>query len=1367
VVATVNIISPPSGSTSTTAIVEFQYSITDTTLGVSSIEYSLDGVNFTSVFEGLDNKNLAQSDYFPFSGPDAKFYIKFTQGLHTLYFRAVDCTPPYPPAPIPVSAPFTINIDIGTSITFNPIPVSLTNDSGLIVGGDIEPGATAVVTIGLNSFPVTYPTFSTWQSTVTLQEGTNIIIAVATDPSLNTATATATVILDTIVPGVPVVKTINPASPDYYNIGSPPLFTNMPVETLAGDKEANTSIWVNGVLTIPLNVSTTFSFPYTLSEGDNAIHIAAKDLVGNTSAEAIVNINLDTVPPINPEIIINDSVAYTLRRNVTLKLSADNAVAVKVSENPIFPNVEYISFPTSPLYLPFELSRGGGTKIVYAVFKDAVGNESDIVFDSIILPSTISHEAGRAPLMTITPPLFVTPDSIEYIIRMQDNRDGTFSVELYWTLIDALTQTNLKGHVSPAPTLEGEQIGTVVADVIGGPTGTITFTTVRGGEMMIYRYRTDVYEADTGESLDPVSYIIRDVGDAYIAQTLVPVYEGSAFGQITEANVSGNMAKVRITKAFGFYGTGTAIVGTDAYPIVDVDGEQYPITGAKFDYPLLTVPVEVIDIIDEGTDYLLTLDTPLPRFDSTFGFEMLFSRRRDWVTDYRITKGGRVEFLDESGLASGNVRVTYMTPQSIYSIPSSEFKQIVATPGSTVKLIVQPTNNRILLSDLANVCVRFFHSLVNVNYAGPSSVKVTVNSTHSTIITSYAVVDKNSRAEVRTFCASSQDLFPGGLPDTYGPSNPVLDNVEIEFITNANITYTDELEVIAKSSIVGSNCRILINGVEQFISSDPVSSHFDTHEIRVQDGHVDVTYNDKLVHSEDMSLGSATASFGAGSRMEGDSLNAAFKDFTTIQYIDSTPTSLSLTGRYIEVETNLRENSKPLLKSFEFDFASPESEYPIRYYTPTILEGEFTDTSTVAIIGMGHREEVLVSQGAGEEDEGQPVDFQVGNLPDGKHFQVTSFPITSGTLEITLRHDNVDVQLVEGLNYSVNLEFGYIVLFHPIALNDRLSVVYSSDADTNIPELFLNIDSLVAKFGTPSIENTLSLGASLAFANGARRVLAVQAFSPTVDPGWSKAYTALSKEEAYFVVPIPPSNYASVAASGLAHVENQSATKYRHERVLILGETSDLIENDLSIFRKSFRVTYLQPNELLQTVIKGETESLDGRYLAAIYAGKFSSLSYIAEPMTGKILTGFDINWQPRITNIELEQKVSKGITFIKTLASGGQVYRGVTTVNSGLAVEEEPSIVRIRDFLAINIRKTLEDQYIGQPIVGDILQSIEGTTSLFLNSQKTARIISRFDNLRVKIDSVEPRQVNVTFDVQPIYPLNTVMITVRVVVSL
>jgi len=1364
VVIAIDILSPPNGSTVGVAVVTFSYEVTENgvpgfppLLGVASIEYSLDGQNFISVKEGQDNEKIAQSDFFPLSGT---FDIEFAQGSYLIHFRAVDCL-----NHVSAEVLWALNIDITTNIAFNPVPPAITNNSNLLVSGTVEAGDTVTVQIGATFFPVTILTPTTWQSNVVLQEGSNTIVATGTDAFFNVATATASVTLDTVVPGIPVIRQIIPAEPTYYEDGSPAVSTNQPNETLIGDKESNTAIWINGIEVLPSDPSTTFSVSVVLSEGSNQLLVQSKDLAGNFSANIPVDILLDTVAPTGASIVVNDGVAFTLKRNVILTLTAVDATAVKVSENPSFPNTDYVPFPASPLFLPFELSRGGGLKTVYAIFKDAVGNETAPVFDSIILPSTFSDEISRADTMTIQA-LNVVPNNVEYLIRLQDDRDGTFSITFYLTLLDALNQTNIVAQVFPAPTTPGQHTFTVTP-IGSGPSGTITATLIVGAEMIIYRFRTDVYEANSGESTLPIVYDVRDAGNAFLAQTRVPIYEGSAFGLVLEANADANPRKLRITKSFRLYDANTAIVsGTDAFPVVDSDGDQFPIAGAKLDYPLFTVPAEVVEIVEEDNDFLITLDTPLPRFDATFGYEMLFSRRRDVVNDYRITKAGRVEFLNESGKASGNVRVIYTTPQQIYSIPSPGFKAILAGIGSSVELIVEPTNNHILLSDLSEICVRFFHSLTDGNYAAPTSIDVVVNETYTAHTNVYTIANKNTRAQIRQFCIGLSDLFPHGIPDTYGPDNPVLDKVAIVFTPVANVTYTDEIEVVAQSSVISSNCRVVVNGVQKFFSSDPVTKHFDTYELRVQDGHVDVAYNDQLVYSENITLGPAVASFGTGARAANDKLTAFFKGFTTIQYLDTSPSTLLLSGRYTEIEATLRAASLPLLRSFEVDFDSPISAYPFRLYTPNPFTDVFNDVATVAIVGTGQREEVLVSQGVGLEDEGQPVDFNPINQPDGRHFRVTSFPIVMGTLRVTLVHEGIELQLIENFNYQVDLTCGYMVLFHPIALGDRLSVTYTSLADTNAPEIFTDIKQLITKFGTPSLGNTLSLGAQLAFENGAVRVLAVQALDPTLDSNWTNAYRALAKEEAYFVVPLPPDNYPTIATAGLDHVETQSATRNRHERVLILGETPDLTEDDLSSFRKSFRVTFVEPNPV-RRVVSGETEMLQGMFLAAAYAGKFSSLRYIADPMTHKTLSGFDITNQPKLTNIDLQEKIDNGITYIKALSSGGQVCRGITTTDSKLAVEEEPSIVRIRDFLAINIRRVLEDKYVGQPIVDDIVKLIEGTTALFLNAQKDGRLISTYQNVHAIVDSVEPRQINVSFDVQPIFPLNTIVIKVNVVASL
>lgn len=59
-----------------------------------------------------------------------------------------------------------------------------------------------------------------------------------------------------------------------------------------------------------------------------------------------------------------------------------------------------------------------------------------------------------------------------------------------------------------------------------------------------------------------------------------------------------------------------------------------------------------------------------------------------------------------------------------------------------------------------------------------------------------------------------------------------------------------------------------------------------------------------------------------------------------------------------------------------------------------------------------------------------------------------------------------------------------------------LEVRYIAEADLNDPEFFVDANALYAKHGLPSTENTLSLGAAMAFENGAFGVLALQAKPP-------------------------------------------------------------------------------------------------------------------------------------------------------------------------------------------------------------------------------------------------------------------------------
>jgi hypothetical protein len=91
--------------------------------------------------------------------------------------------------------------------------------------------------------------------------------------------------------------TTPPAQPTLNATTSP---TNISPQILSGTKEPNSSIWINGVEVVSLNLSTEWSYTYNLSEGTNNILITSQDTIGNESLSVSAVIVLDTDVPEAP-----------------------------------------------------------------------------------------------------------------------------------------------------------------------------------------------------------------------------------------------------------------------------------------------------------------------------------------------------------------------------------------------------------------------------------------------------------------------------------------------------------------------------------------------------------------------------------------------------------------------------------------------------------------------------------------------------------------------------------------------------------------------------------------------------------------------------------------------------------------------------------------------------------------------------------------------------------------------------------------------------------------------------------------------------------------------------------------------------------
>lgn len=161
--------------------------------------------------------------------------------------------------------------------TLNSV-TSPTNISPQILSG-MKEADTSIWINGIEAIPI--DTSTEWSCSFKLSEGENNISITSKDATGNESNEIiATIILDTIIP----------ESPTLNNVNSP---TNILPQILSGTKEANTSIWINGVEAVPLDSSTDWSYSFDLTEGENNISITSRDTVGNESSPVTTVIEYD------------------------------------------------------------------------------------------------------------------------------------------------------------------------------------------------------------------------------------------------------------------------------------------------------------------------------------------------------------------------------------------------------------------------------------------------------------------------------------------------------------------------------------------------------------------------------------------------------------------------------------------------------------------------------------------------------------------------------------------------------------------------------------------------------------------------------------------------------------------------------------------------------------------------------------------------------------------------------------------------------------------------------------------------------------------------------------------------------------------
>lgn len=313
------------------------------------------------------------------------------------------------------------------------------------------------------------------------------------------------------------------------------------------------------------------------------------------------------------------------------------------------------------------------------------------------------------------------------------------------------------------------------------------------------------------------------------------------------------------------------------------------------------------------------------------------------------------------------------------------------------------------------------------------------------------------------------------------------------------------------------------------------------------------------------------------------------------------------------------------------------------------------------------------------------------------------------------------------------------------------------------PTLFFDINSLISAMGSINTDNTLSMGGWLAFQNGASAVMVVQ-IDPGVTPeliAFQQAIDKLQMVNCNIVVPLTtdPNLYPYVKA----HVDNMSSLIEQKFRTALLGLGGSPTIPQIQTYAASLhdrRVGLVYPPSATMFLPGDSTATtVDGSMLAAAIAGVRTNPVYdVAEPLLRKQLIGFN-SIQDTLLRTQKNVIANAGVLIVDN-------ENGVPTVRDGLTTDldtadsAEISVTDIIDFTATTARTFLDAAFVGTKFLNDVPNLMGASLNIILQSLVDNKIITDFTNVQVKRNGIDPRQVDVSFQIAPVFPVKWILIT-------
>ncbi len=314
------------------------------------------------------------------------------------------------------------------------------------------------------------------------------------------------------------------------------------------------------------------------------------------------------------------------------------------------------------------------------------------------------------------------------------------------------------------------------------------------------------------------------------------------------------------------------------------------------------------------------------------------------------------------------------------------------------------------------------------------------------------------------------------------------------------------------------------------------------------------------------------------------------------------------------------------------------------------------------------------------------------------------------------------------------------------------------------PTLFYDIADVRAQYGSEynnGAVNQITLGAYLAFTNGASQVLCCQQESGSdVD-----AEAAIDKLEAETVdiLCAPGMTNATLQAYLLAHVNKMSSETEKKERVFLTAPlTLDASITDIQARVTAFasqRVAVVAPGAVEvslkdATLLTTSDVEVSSNYAACALAGVMSNPSYDeAEPLTRKQLAGIISLSTTKYKESQMNTLAGTG-ALVLVDESGIIRVRHALTTDQSTTYNGELQVVSIKDTVKKELRTSLRG-YIGTKyVVGKTNAILGAAIKSFCEQKVREEIFNEYRSIKVEEDPNNALKALIYFEFKPVVTL-------------